>query len=108
MFLHILTKYGDEHPKPLKEQFMKQNRGTLSSHNHLKSAAIHFFKDSRRIVFFQMSYCASLQLKGFPNSQMLKFEVQKNGVAQTKLSNDSLDKISLKSKMSDFFSNLKL
>ena len=55
-----------------------------------------------------MYYSASFQLKGLPNCQMLKFEVQKLGVTLVLIESDLLIEISLAPKMSDFFSKLKL
>ena len=54
-----------------------------------------------------MNY-ASFQLKGLPNCQMSKFEVRKNGVIPAPIESDLLNEISLKPKMSIFFSTLKL
>ena len=54
-----------------------------------------------------MSYSAFFQLKGLPNCQMSKFEVQKNGVTPVPIESDLLNKISLEPKISDFFSKLK-
>ena len=52
-----------------------------------------------------MSYSASFQLKELPNFQMLKFEIQKNGVVWAQ--SNQIYLINIKSKMTGFFSSLK-
>ena len=55
-----------------------------------------------------MSYSASFRLKGLPNCQVSKLDVQKIGVTPGQVKSDLLNKISLEPKMSNFFLNLKL